>query len=335
MDLNSIFHDGILIDVNIRFWSGAKVLEAEDLGLKEVDVTEAFHLGKKMLVPQDIIHAFRAIEARARREVEINSFPFPIGMARFIPRKRFKGVLEALKEYQKAYNEKANDLILNYETYRQQMIPLYRKAAEMAWTNRTFEVNTLSPNVEADKQAFIDAFLARVSTYYPPAESLRVRFGLNWELFEVSMPRLGEASSDGIIEQQLADEEYRKQWQNKIGSFVGDVVTALRTETAEICSRIVNNIKSGKVIKSTTLDSLKTFIGRFQELNFVGDTTVEQQLNSLRTEFLDKYSSEDVRESTELQEVLTRKLGELSEVVETTDVNSVTGEYKRKIAWTE
>lgn len=66
----NIFRDGVLVTVNVSFWSGAKMLTAEDLGLNDNEIVDAFSLGRKMLVPKDIIRKFRAIDCRARLTVE-------------------------------------------------------------------------------------------------------------------------------------------------------------------------------------------------------------------------------------------------------------------------
>ena len=131
--MSNIFKDGVLVDVNVCFWSGAKALTPDDLGLDPAKVTNAFKLGKKFLVPEEVIKSFRTIEGRARRVVEKNSFRFPIGNAYFVPRKKFAAVLDDLKMYQVQYNHLVDDLIENYDHYRQAMIPVYREAAETAF----------------------------------------------------------------------------------------------------------------------------------------------------------------------------------------------------------
>lgn len=62
-----LFKDGILMDIHVRFWSAAKALDAKDLGLKESDIAKAYHLGRKMLIPAEVIQEFRRIEGQARR----------------------------------------------------------------------------------------------------------------------------------------------------------------------------------------------------------------------------------------------------------------------------
>jgi len=342
MSVGNIFLDGTLVDVDVSFWSGAKILQPEDLGLKEEEVAEAFHLGRKLLIPAEIIREFRAIEARARRLVEINSFSFPIGNARFVPRKKFPKVLGQLKEFQEKYLVLVDSLITNYNTYRDQMLPMYEKAAESAWMRKNPDTKEfgIDYNPEADKAQFVQEFKARIASFYPEAESLRRKFALDWNVYEIAIPRLRQSTGDAVVEQvvgeeraRVAEEEYRVQMRTKVDGFVNEVVTSLRTQTAELASRILANIKEGKVVKTQTLESLTNYIEQFKELNFVGDQTVEDQLDSLKRDVLDKYTSEDLKEG-EAVEVMKRKLGEIVEATSNVnDLSNITGQYKRKISW--
>lgn len=338
----NIFRDGILIDINVSFWSGARALRPEDLGLKATDVAEAFKLGRKFLVPAEIIRKFRRLDSKARRIVEENSFRFPIGNAHFIPKKSFGKALEQLKAIQTEYNALADELIQNYDKYREEMVPVYREAAEHAFINTTPETQTFGPDYdrEGEKEAFVQKFLNRIANFYPPASQLRKRFSLTWDLFEMAMPRLAETDANQVIldehNREFAEQEYRKQMHEKMDAFVNDAVAVLRQETVDICSRISNNLKEGKVVQGRTLQSLKDFVEKFQGLNFVGDVTVESQLESLRKEILDIYPVQKINDEEEIQVELKRKLNEIADVAsQTTDINGITSEYRRRIQWEE
>lgn len=335
----NIFSDGVLVDINVSYWSGAKILTAKDLGLKEEEIAEAFSLGRKMLVPREIIRKFRAIESKARFIVERNSFKFPIGNARFIPKKKFPKVFDALKEYQQEYNALVNTLITNYNSYRKEMIPVYAKAAEIAFMKQLPSTHEFSiEDMEKDKYDFVYNFLTRINSHYPDAESLRGKFSLDWDIYEIALPRMkkgnAESIADNEFKKQIADEEYRTQAQEKIGNFIEEVVTALRNETVSLCTHVIDNITKGKIVRKQTLKSINDFIDNFRELNFVGDQKIEDQLDSLKKDFLDAYSPKNISKRTELKVELVRRLHDLSEVAaNVTDVNSVTGEYRRKVDW--
>jgi cell division FtsZ-interacting protein ZapD len=86
------------------------------------------------------------------------------------------------------------------------------------------------------------------------------------------------------------------------------------------------------VITGRTFNRIKDFINRFEEMNFVGDTVVEEQLKSFRKEFLDVFETSQVREDPELQEELTRRLRLISQAaMDTTDVSEITGAYSRRV----
>ena len=96
------------------------------------------------------------------------------------------------------------------------------------------------------------------------------------------------------------------------------------------------HIHSGKVVTGATIKSLKNFVENFKELNFVGDIKIEEELDNLQRNFLDAYSSEQITKQIDLQSELKRRLGKLAKIAkETTDINSITGQYKRKISWKE
>jgi hypothetical protein len=124
------------------------------------------------------------------------------------------------------------------------------------------------------------------------------------------------------------------QAQQKISGFIDEVVGTLRQETSSLCNKIITNIKEDKVIKGRTLNSIRDFIDKFSDLNFVGDQKIEEELENLKKDFLDAHSLEQISEEKDLQEELHQRLESLSKTAsDMTDINSITGEYRRKIDW--
>jgi hypothetical protein len=333
----NIFKSGWLLDLDVRFWSGAINLTQEDLGIDKV--SEAYRLGRKYLIPEEMVKEYRKIEGEARYIVESNSFQFPIGNAHFITKKRFETVVGKLKDCQTRYAKVVQKLIDNYEDYKAAMLPEYRQAAEDAFIRSTPETMTFGPDYdrEAERNTYVNAFLARINSCYPPVHSFNDRFSLTWDVYEIALPRMHKADEqdliDGLNKQETAQKEYEVQIHSKINGFVDKVVSVLRQETSDICARVVKNIQDGKVVKTSTIKSLQSFIERFKDLNFVGDVQVEEQLKALNDELLNSYPASQFGEDQSLQEELKRKLVEIGETVNVTDLNSVTGEYKRKVVW--
>jgi len=333
----NIFTDGVLIDLDISYWSGAKHLTEDDLGIEEK--SSAFFLGKKTLVPSAVITYFRKLDSRARALLDQNAFKFPIGNARFITKKRLEKVMTALKEIQNDYDTATREFFVKYPTYKEEMRPIFRDAAEKAFaTKYKAEDFQLPEHQEATHKAFIDDYMAGVDALYPPVENLAGKFSLDWSIFEIALPRMRKGDADTIIEtdkhKEFAENQYRQKIQQKLDSFVGDVVKGLREETTTLFNTISSSINNGSIIKRTTIQKLRDYIDKFRDLNFVGDVQVEKQLEHLQKEILDKHVNEDLAHEDDLRVVLKDKLDEITDTIHSlSDINNVTGEYKRKIEW--
>lgn len=337
-DVQNLFKDGFLVDLDVSYWSGARKLREEDMGL--TDISEAYSLGKKHLIPAKVMHAFKLIESRTRALVDNSSFRFPIGNARFIPKRKFAKVNEELKAYQAKYLALVDDLVTNYQQYRDEMRPIYLKAAEEAFTTLTSKITTflIDHDPITEKAAFIQQFMARIEVCYPPVESLRQKFAIDLAVYEVALPRIREGDAEDIASnldvQSKVQEDYRNQMHTKITAFMDDVVSVLRQETIDICKHITKNIADGKVIKGTTIQSLTTFIEKFKDMNFVGDKSIEESLDSVRKDLLDAHPTSAFSDNEELKVDLQRRLNLIADQASSmTDINSVTGEYRRKINW--
>jgi hypothetical protein len=337
--IQNLFNDGYLVDLNVSYWSAARKLREEDMGLN--DVSEAFSLGKKLLIPYNVMHEFKLIESRARALIDKSSFRFPIGSARFIPKRKFVKVINELKELQAKYKALVADLVTNYQKYRDLMRPIYEKAAEDAYKTKVSQSGIQQTELlQNEKEKFISEFMARIEICYPAVGSLESKFAIDLAMFEVALPKIRETEASEVTEslelQQAVADEYRNQMKSKITSFVDDVVGVLRQEAIDMCRHISNNIAEGKVIKSTTLQTITTFIDKFQDMNFVGDKTVEASLDSLRKEILDVHPASAFSDNEDLKIELQRRLNLIADqAASTTDINSVSGEYKRKINWEE
>jgi len=339
----SLFTDGVLMQVHVAYWSGAKALNAEDLGLEVSKISKTFNLGKKFLIPREVVKEFRRLEGQARKLVEDNSFYFPMGSANFVTQKSFGRVVDKLAGLKQTYMDRVDDLINNYEEHRESVRPDYIAAAKQAFLNAQPPTTgsmdqDLEASLEESREAFIQNFLLRIDAHYPPAESLRKRFDLSWDIYEIAAPRLTESDAEAVIqngaEREATLNQARNHMSQKVDSFITDVVKVLRQETNEVCSRIVTSIKEGKVIKSNTVESLKNFIERFKEMNFVGDETIENQLDAVRKELLDAHPTESFKDDMETRAELGRRLTlivEETEKITSSDINKVTGGYHRRV----
>jgi len=325
MPTGRLFNDGALVYVMVSGWTGSIMLTNEDMGLTNDEVVDAFKLGRKMLVPDEIITEFRRIENQARRSADFpNGLKFPIGTSRFVPKGNIAKVIETLQDCKIKYLALAESLANNLDALRESMIPMYTDAAEKAYLQqKPAGVETFSiDDEEAKKAKFIQDYLDKVKTCYPSAEAVKAKFDIQWTLYEV-----GESTSE------FATEEWKTQTRNQLQDFVNDVVGQLRAETVTLCTHVADAIKNGKVVRTATINSLKDFIDKFKGLNFVGDARIEEELNAFKRDVLDPHTSEELS-APEMQAEMGRRLAIITEAAsDVTDISAVTGQYKRKIAW--
>jgi hypothetical protein len=325
MPTGRLFNDGALLYVRVSGWSGSILLTNEDMGFAKSEVVDAFKLGRKMLVPDEIITEFQRIENQARRAADFpNGLKFPIGTSRFVPKGNIPKVIETLMDCKVRYLALADSLSANLEALRESMIPIYTEAAEKAYLQqKPAGVETFGIEDEESKKAeFIRLYLDKIRSCYPSAEAVKAKFDIEWTIYEI-----GESTSE------FATDEWKNQTRSQIQDFVDDVVGQLRGETVTLCSHVADAIKSGKVVRTATINSLKEFIDKFKGLNFVGDTRIEEELNAFKRDILDPHTADQLS-APEMQAEMGRRLAIITEAAsDVTDISAVTGEYKRKIAW--
>jgi hypothetical protein len=325
MDLSKLFRDGILVDVFIGFWSGQKALTPDDLGLDPATVSDAFVLGRKYLVDESLIAAFRHLDSHTRAIINAAGFTFPIGRARFVPKVKLEKVIGELDAVKAEFMALRDKLCENYAQYRTDMLPVYTEAAKIAFLNQEESATEFSIDDREAKQAeYIKTFLARVETFYPSVVSLRSRFKLEWNIFEVTAP-------SSMSKTQVANEVWKKAITDKVDAFVEESVKTLRAEAMEVVGRVHTSIIEGKV-HGKSLASLSDFISKFKEMNFVGDKLVEEQLDALQSEVLANYPTDKIKESGEVQALLKARLIQIQEACSNIeDVKAVAGNYGRRV----
>ena len=358
--MSNIYLDGTIISIHVHKWEGKSTLKAADLGLTEEEVSKGFNLGHKDLIPKEIILGFNRIDNRARGILKINAFSYPEESFFFLPKTRYEHTFAALEQCKAEYDALAESLIANLPQYKEEMRATYRQAAEIAYMKQlpsgVTEFNLTDH--EAEKETYIQEYLARIERYYPSEAEIRRKFRIVWNVgfnlaIDVSEGNINsndlvrraqqeEARHEAEVQAQVTDtvkksadiEEYKRQTAERMGGFVDSVVKSLREQTVKLCNDVAQNIKDGMVITGRTTNRLKEFIDRFKDLNFVGDQVVEEQLNSFRREFLDVFPADQLRDDPELQVELGRRLAYISNLATNmTDVSEVAGEYTRRLAY--
>ncbi len=298
--LQVLTREGVLISVSVRYWRGCKKLRPEDLGLSASKVSDRLiSLGHKRLLPKDATANLALIEGRAHALVEGNTFPFLNGLAHFVPNSKLGEVTGKLKELETDFWKAKEAFVERYGALRE--------SAAKEW-------QAMARKLVSDP----DRLVASIEAAFPPVGRMDKFFGFDIQLFQIAVPdRLGlDMLALGDQEQliqarQQAAQEAARKIRSDAERFVADCVATLREQTATLCQEMLESINTCETgVHQKTLNRLVKFIEQFRTMNFVNDTEMDQQLETVRKELLTR-SAEEYRDSSKARNQLVAGLSQL------------------------
>ena len=289
------FKDGVLVCLHVSKWSGANKLDPSDLGLTPDQVPDFMRLGKKLLIPEEERGRFTQIENNARNALERESFAFPVGGARFVPRHRLLEVDTRLKAYREEYQAAIDSFLDRYHMIRDEMLERYPEHRE------------------------------KLEPFYPGYHHVRRYFAFGWVVFEIGETSLREG------EVAEAYERFKAELREQFDRFLQDAVIDLRFQVQETCLRVAERVAKGDVINGNSVKSLNHIIDKFMNLNFIGDKRISDQLDALRTT-LKTLDPAELKENEPLRKTLGATAAQIAkDAADISDVSEITGQYKRRI----
>jgi len=289
------FQDGVLCVLHVGRWSGAKKLEPSDLGLSAQEIPDFMRLGKKLLIPKEERNQFVQIEQNSRNALDRESFPFPVGGARFIPRNRLLKADAELANYRTEYERATESFMERYEEIRDKMLETYPEHRD------------------------------KLEPYYPASHWVRRSFSFSWNVFEIGVM--------GIREGETAEayERFRNDLQTQFDKFLEEVVIDLRYQVQETCGKLAKRVETGEIVTEQNIKAIKNVIQKFDNLNFVGDVKIENQLSALRSQ-LNGTSAKDLKDNESLNASLGAIAADIAKAAaDISDLSEITGGYKRRL----
>lgn len=302
--LDAVFTDGVLMDLDVTYWSGLRRNTAEDLGLEKKNIPGfVVGLGTKRLIPREFTDAWSSFAGKARYLLECKSFRFPVANALFIPARAISEVDAGLLVIKGEFEVSVTRFLAAYDKIRRDTLAAYPDHAES------------------------------LKHYYPLVEEIKDSFKFEWSAFTVSLPTSGskvymEAALSGL--EKAALEKYQRDLETKAQTFLDQAVMTLRAETVALASSVSARLASGEVITEKSLNAVRRFVDRFRMMNFVGDREVEQRLTHLGGVLTT--GAAEFRSDEAARQALAEALQDVRKAAEkVTDISDVTGTYRRKI----
>ena len=300
--LTVLKREGVLINVSVRFWRGCKKLRPEDIGVNPDNLSDRLiSLGHKRLLPKDALSALTLIEGRAHSLIEANTFPFLNGMGHFLTNAKLEEVVGKLKALEQEYWSAKNEFLSRYAALR--------ATASEEWRQMAVKL-TADP----------DRVVASIEESFPLPQCMDRYFSFDLRLFQISLPEklsleiLTTTEQQQVIAaRQQAVQEAAAKIRRDTQVFVSDCVAALREQTAKLCEEMLHSINtSEKGVHQKTLNRLVNFIDQFKHMNFANDTVMEEQLENVRRELLNR-TAEEYRDNATARTKLVNGLSQLAD----------------------
>jgi hypothetical protein len=301
-----------LIDLDVRIPWGVRKGKPEDVGLSQDKMPEEVFRLAKRFIPRNWLKEHVYIAGQAGKAINRVASPvtFPIGKARLVPVKALPDLLNRLQQLQADFNERT-DLRLNDGAYEQMREDMLERHPEF-------------------RSVLMGCFL--------PVEVMRDRFSLTWQVFELAMPKGGQAKqiSDAkakALAEALEQEAAKAKAQ--VSTFFEAHRRTICEETLKACQRVSERIAQGRIINEGTLKQIskKTeWFARMLEIGpGVGTEQVQWAVSQLRyatktTEA--KAVRNNTQSAEEFKEALKKAGEELSKI---TDIEVSAGQYGRRL----
>ena len=275
--LDALVQKGVLVNVSVRYWRARKKLNAEDLGLSRDQVDDSLiSLGHKRLVPKESMQRLALLEGRAHALIEQNTFPFLNGIAHYLPNTKLEEVTGKLRAIQDDFEREQTEFLGAYAELRRTALDQWAEAADQL----------------VDDPAVL---LATIEQAFPPIDRMPRYFSFDISLFQISVPDVPQVElidlgtqAEVMQARREATQAARSEINASCQAFVSECASALREQTSQLCSEMLQTIQSTGSVHQKTLNRLIRFIDHFRELNFVNDAEMESQLQIMRDEFLNR-----------------------------------------------
>jgi hypothetical protein len=318
-----LYKSGVVADLAFSMWGAATKLQADDLGLSGVP-EDKISLGQKRLLKKDKLSKIYKVRSMAWRVFKQNSFQFPFGSAGFIPYARLGAVIESMAECEKAYFQKVDEMIADYDTDRAQMLKEYDEVFDEMLKQR----NGISAGERLSQKAKL---LVRLNEKYPPKDQLKRRFAYEFVIFEVTSPEFKKTSGVSALSKAGKVEDLERAFKDKVSRkldlFLEDVVAHLKGMVLEIVGKLSKRIEDGKV-KLATVRSFTKFAEAFRAMDFV-DLDINDAIRSLEDK-LKGVTKVDLDDSA-FKETLTQEINKIRAAADLVDFDRVIGRYKRNL----
>lgn len=286
-DATALMQEGVIVTLTIGRWRAETTLSFDDLGLQIEDeearkaVIRMMQLGKKRLLPPELLSELAAAESAARRTLEKRSFDTPWG--RFVPVTAYLQWKEENEKTLLRYMGLRDRLVREYDAIVQSIVSEYCAAARHAyWTLLATRPEIVRGQTVED---YVELFVENVLRHIPTAERIATTFRYEIVLSRIAITlpeQQNQASEPASVMQRDLMAYLHERKERDIDAFMTGIVVQLRTLINEVMSDVLTNIGEQGSMPRNSTRQLKNLIDQVSALNFYGDVEVDAMLERIK-----------------------------------------------------
>jgi len=285
------------------------LIESE-LGISEDgSVKEYLQLGRKKLLPPEMVARLENIEKRARYALEENSFKCFWG--RFVPVtawNRWRDENESIKSQFYAIRD---EVISNLPQSIGQLRDIYSQMAMEAYKRSKYDSEAQVP------EHYIQTFISKCLEQIPSTDDMRRLFRYEEVYTYIPLPsqltlqQTGSSPEDTMRSQVAQEMNHHKQ--EMVADFLAEISASLRGMIVDACQSVRDSIRRNERLVPRSVMGLRNLLSKLERLNFHDDDQLTKMMNDIRSE-MDKPS--DKRNIPNLDAVLGEVLDSCREQIQ-------------------
>jgi len=304
-----LMQKGILIQLHIGYWRPYSRLSESELGISEDgSVKEYLQLGRKKLLPPEVVARLENIEKRARYALEENSFKCFWG--RFVPVTAWNRWRDENEEIKGQFYTIRDEVISNLPQSIGQLRDIYAQMAMEAYKRSKYDSEAQVP------EHYIETFISKCLEQIPSPDDMRRLF--KYEEVYTYIPlssqlgQLQQNKSEDTMHRQVS-QEMNQHKQEMVADFLAEINTSLRDMVIQVCQSVRDSIHRNDRLVPRSVMGLRNLLSKLERLNFHDDDQLTRMMEDIRIE-IDKPSGK--RDIPNLDAVLSEVLDSCREQIQ-------------------
>jgi hypothetical protein len=305
-----LMQKGVLVQLHIGYWRPYSRLSENELGISEHgSVKEYLQLGRKKLLPPEVVARLENIEKRARYALEENSFKCFWG--RFVPVTAWNRWRDENESIKSQFYSIRDEVISNLPISIGQLRDIYAQMAMEAYKRSKYDSEAQVP------EYYIETFISKCLEQIPSPDNMRRLFRYEEVYTYIPLPsQLGQlrqtGSSEDIMRRQVA-REMNQHKQEMVAEFLAEINTNLRDMVIQVCQSVRDSIRRNERLVPRSVMGIRNLLTKLERLNFHDDDQLTRMMEDIRIE-IDKPSGK--RDIPNLDAVLSEVLDSCREQIQ-------------------